>query len=178
VEGLHALTATVAGEFTHDGTSYRLGFLDLADWGDIEASLLRDRPDPLAMVVPHLKGLSEDQQRILLGRAYEDARLGPHLRTGELEAWLDTLDGGRTKFWFALRKHHPDVDREQATLLFALYTHQQYDALQSVLKTVEGGPVGNSPGPEGETATDESLGSESSETSSGPTDGPSPTPDE
>ncbi len=179
MEGLHALTATTAGEFTHDGETYRLGFLELGDWGDIEAYLLRDRPDPLAMVTPHLKSLSKDQQEMLLKQAYQDARLGPHLRIGELEAWLDTLEGGRIKFWYAIRKHHPEIDREEASLLFAIYTHQQHDAVLSVLKAAEGGPVGNSAGPEEETQVDESPGSESSDTSSGPIqDGPSPTSSE
>jgi hypothetical protein len=176
MEQLHELTGAVVDEFKHNGTRYELGVLSIDDWGEIEAYLCRGRPDPMEIVLPVLKGLDEDSQRFLLGKAYEDARLGKLIRTGELDEWLKTVEGGRTKFWYSIRKHHPEIDRDIAGLLFAIQTEQDYVKMKRALQGIEGTPSGNS---ESSTETsDPSLGEPSTESSVEPITGPTNKSDE
>ena len=172
MEGLHELTGAVYARFTVEGHEYRLGVLTVADWGEIEAYLLRDRPDPRVVVKPMLDGLSVEMQREMLGKAYEDARLGPHLRMGELDEWLQTVEGAQMKFWFALRKFHPAIQRDEAMVLHDIYESHRHDHLMHMLAEMEGTPK-NESGPAEEAGTESpSAGPPSFEPSDMPTDGP------
>lgn len=172
MEGLKELTGAVYARFTVEGHEYRLGTLTLADWGEIEAYLLRDRPDPREVVKLMLEGLSVEMQRELLGKAYEDARLGPHLRTGELDDWLRTIEGSQMKFWFALCKFHPAIQRDEAMALHDIYEVQKNEHLMQLMAEIEGLPK-NSSGPAEEAESESpSVGQPSSDTSGGPMDGP------
>lgn len=137
---LEELTATPQ-TFVYEGETYTLAILTVNDW-----ALLKQRykeglaNDPLAIVKPHLEGLSVELQKILLEKAYEDARLGQRLRPGELDEWLRTVEGGHEKFYLSLLHRHPGMTRDKALVLFEAHTQQRWQEFQRDLKKLEGLP--------------------------------------
>jgi len=179
MDELDELTGAVHSTFTCDEHQYKLGVLTASDWGEFIAYLLKDRPDPLAVVKPHLEGLSDKQQELLLERAYNDARLGKRLEPGELEVWAESIEGSRMRFWYAIRKHHPSIQFDEAWVLHDVYQEQKHEHLERLLQEINGLPK-NSPGPEGASSkTDsQSAGEQSSAISAGHTTGPTSKLDE
>ena len=177
MERLHEIVGGLPESIDYQGTTYSLPTLVQADWAALEAELIKDRPEPLEAIAPHLGRFDTEQQRVLLERAYDDTAMGKHARAGEVEAWLLTTVGQRTKFWFSIRKAHPEVTRDLAWLMCEQLERTKLQAFHKLLKNIEGLPAGNSDGPEKMTDTEpkESLGDESPAILSGPQISPSAT---
>jgi len=117
---MHGLNQLTAADHTVAiaGRTLRLSPLTLADYGEIENRILARRPDPLALVREKFDGLSEEQQRFLLGRAYDRAAAAQLVTAEELRRWRDTPEGICYRFWLMVRKHQPEITLEEASELF------------------------------------------------------------
>ncbi len=152
MHGLNQLTAS-ADEIEIDGRSYRLGPLVLRDYGEIENRVLARRPDPLAVAAGSLAGLEPAQQEFLLGRAYDRAATAATASEDEIEQWKRTPDGLCTLFWLMVRKHHPEITREQTGELVEQLAHESREQLRRRIDHGAVGPVGNRSGQALSTAT-------------------------
>jgi hypothetical protein len=141
MDGLHEMTAAES-VWNIGGKEYRLAPLRLRDYGEMEQRILAGRPDPLAVVRPRLEGLPEPLQRHLLSAAYDDARRGGRVTVGELDEWMDTVEGRVYQFWLAIRRNHPEVTLEEADALLC-QAGAEHEGIQRQLQESRGLPAGN-----------------------------------
>jgi len=152
MDGLNRLTGADQTIAVGDCT-YRLGPLTLKDYGEIENRILARRPDPIAVAVGHLEGLSEEQQEYLLGRAFDRAVSGRWVRSSEIDEWKQTHEGFCYLFWLMVRKSHPEVTLERAAELIQQLADESQEDLHRRMAEAAGLPEGNRSGQAQPTAT-------------------------
>ena len=142
MNGLNELTAA-DHSVTIGGRTYRLKPLSLADYGEIENRILSKRPDPLAVAIENLGGLSEKQQEFLLGRAYDRAVSARHVTAEELRQWRETPEGICYRFWLMVRKSEPKMTLEEASGAVRQLLEEDGEELRGRMEDCHGLPVGN-----------------------------------
>lgn len=100
------------------GRVCRVGPLRVRHLAALERRLLESRVDPLPRLPAALDGLSERQQELLLGRAFDALSRPPRLADGELEEFLETRAGFAEALCLCAGEEEPQWDRND--LLAAL----------------------------------------------------------
>ena len=139
MDGLNQLTAA---DHTVEigGRTYRLGPLTLRDYGEIENRVVSQRPDPVAVALRSLEGLSPRQQEFLLGRAYDRAVSTRRATAAEVDQWKRTPEGFCYLFWLMVRKGHPKITLKRAA---ELVEQLAGEVRQQLGRRMEGGRIGN-----------------------------------
>lgn len=142
MDGLNQLTAA---DHTVDvgGRTYRLGPLTLRDYGEIENRVVSQRPDPVAVALRSLEGLSPRQQEFLLGRAYDRAISTRRATAAEVDQWKQTPGGFCYLFWMMVRKHHKEITLARAAELVEQLAGEVRQQLGRRMEDCDGLPVGN-----------------------------------
>jgi len=78
----------------------------------IEKEVLAVRSDPLAEIIPQLNQLTETQQEVILSMAYEQLSRTPTVTEGEIEAYLQSINGFSHALWLCIHDLQPNVSRE------------------------------------------------------------------
>lgn len=94
------------------GRTIMLSPLTLNDIGTVEQHLLAKRKNPLQIVAEAKQYLSDEDYKMLLSRAYEDARKDNKISPAELSAFMDSLEGVVYTIWLCSRKNHPELTLE------------------------------------------------------------------
>lgn len=99
---------------TIDGERYDIHPLTIADFGDLQAWLDRQLPNPLDVIRPHLQNYNAAQQQAILRAAVEVASSRRALiGTDEASAFLSSIEGVREMLYLAIRKGRPEVTRAE-----------------------------------------------------------------
>lgn len=145
MDGLNQLTA--AGQAVEiGGRTYRLAALTLRDYGEIENRVVARRPDPVAVALRSLEGLSPRQQEFLLGRAYDRAASAGRATAAEVDQWKQTPDGFCYLFWLMIRKHHGEITLERAAEMVERLAGEVRQEVGRRMEDCDGMPVGNPSG--------------------------------
>lgn len=103
---------------TIEGERYDVHPLTIADFGDLQAWLDRQLPNPLDVIRPHLQHYNAAQQQAILKAAVEVASSRRALiGTEEASAFLSSIEGVREMLFLAIRKGRPEVSRSDVATL-------------------------------------------------------------
>lgn len=166
MDGLEELTAPYTDKEI-GGKVYRLGFMNLDDWGEATRILKASRPSPIESIKPHLRELDEESRKHLLSLAWRDERDGDLIAQFEVERWIETPQGRIYRFWFMLRKHQPKITLKQADALLQILAEEDAESLRILAAEALGNPKGNSQSPDSdaqETPSGEATGENCSAT--------------
>ncbi len=96
------------------GRSYRLAPLTVRDYGELEARLVSQRPDPVQRAADALSSFPPEQQETVLREALARADADSRVSADELHAYCRTRDGLSYVFWLMLRRSQPELTLEAA----------------------------------------------------------------
>jgi hypothetical protein len=96
------------------GRSYRLAPLTVRDYGELEARLVSQRPDPLEQAADALSKFPPEQQETVLREALARADAASRVSADALHAYCRTRDGLSYVLWLMLRRSQPELTLEAA----------------------------------------------------------------
>ena len=153
-----------------NGKEYRTSPLGIRDFGEFErwVEML-----PIENLKPHLPGLETTERMQLLKDARAECKVGSGSLVGEAgQAMMNTVRGAGYLFWLSLRRHQPELSRDQAEELVTM--DSLMDIRSSLLKmsgVVDGENPPIAPAASAGAATTPSNGQNSSSTSPSDTAG-------
>lgn len=118
-ERLPDLTA-IPHEVEIEGKKYTLTRMTAAGWGKVEQRItsLREDPSAVASKLLAVEGLSKEERREILGKAYDDSLKRNLVTAEEVEAFRTSVSGAYYQFYLCLQENHPDVSEDEASKLF------------------------------------------------------------
>jgi hypothetical protein len=141
-------------DITVRGVTYRLSPLDLRDTQELEAWVLTQVPDLIAIARRLAEGQEPEVKKEILLEAFEVARSGyGHLGTPEATRVLKTFLGMREQVYLAGRKHHPQLSREDWGEILARCVEDDLREIERRLQEENGGAIPDPKGPSSSTPT-------------------------
>lgn len=137
--------ATMTGapnEIELGGRTFKLSPLTVADLGELQAWVLAQLPDPIAVARQLAEGQPAEIAKEILLSAYEDTRNGARrLGSAEANAALKSLAGFRELLYLHGRKHHPEMTREAWEALLTAALRDEITVLSARLAEENGGAI-------------------------------------
>ena len=129
------------------GKTYLFSPLNFDDIGTIENKLIKDRPNPLAVVGEARQYLDDETYKQLIQQAYHDAKSVARITEEEFNDFLTSREGLIFGLWLCLLHHKPDLEYEFVLDQVKLMTEDQFSSLQSTIQIGMGtSELGNSTG--------------------------------
>lgn len=136
----------------------------------IEAEMLKNRPDPIAMMHQLLPALRGDEVgiRALAREMTAIAKEWKSVTGDEMKSWLDTMEGFTFLMWLAIRDNDPELltlervgnmlwDEIQNEMM-GISKESKLQQLAHAIDQASGeGPQGNSTGPQNGSATEATI---------------------
>jgi hypothetical protein len=158
---------------TINGKDYTLRPLTLGVYAEMEAYIISQRPDPLAVASAAVSRLPQSQHKAIWDAAMEKAVSDRVVSTEQAKAFEDSLDGLCWKLWQCLKQDHPEINSVQAArdlMLEAGEEHFEKLAYATELASGEA-DIKKSSGPAEDRADRVQDGQSSTDSSPKPTDG-------
>jgi hypothetical protein len=128
------------------GREFRVGPLRVRHLAALERRILEERVDPLPGLSAALESLTERQQEMLLGRAYDALARGPRVAEGELEAFCESRIGLAEALWLCIHEREPAIHREDLDAAIGSLPARELEELQRQAERAMRLPWGNGRG--------------------------------
>ena len=148
---MRALEELTAAESTRviGGKTYTFTPLRMCDYGRIMKRIKSERRDPVEVAKQLCEGLSAEEKKPIIDRAFTEATKAKHVTAEELDTWKFSIPGFAFCFWLQLLPKHPELTEEDAQRLVEQLGEE---SMVDLMVENDGLPVGNSESPTQETA--------------------------
>jgi len=134
-------------DFKLGDQTYLMSPLEIEDIGLIENRIIKDRPNPLAVVGEARDSLPEEVFRELIQQAYQDARSANRATQQEFDEFLASHEGQIFALWLCLRHNHQELTLEFVQSEINKKSREEFAAMQKTMAVGMGtDPLGNSTG--------------------------------
>jgi len=110
--------------FVVNGVTYQIHQLTLGDFGNLQAWLDAQQPDPFSIAQEQLGRFTPAQGQHILRTAMEiAAKPKPRIGTPEADLLLTSVEGTKEAFFLSIRKGDPLFDRKKLDEFFSSLGH-------------------------------------------------------
>ncbi len=134
------LNEIVAAEssFTVNGKTYQTSPLTAREHAKVQTRILSMRGDPIEVARKLADVLNPEERKELFEKAYNDAVRAKIVTAGEVDAFMNTLEGTVYCIYLSLQKYHPEIDEDEAASLVEQQGREFLDGIITELQAKVG----------------------------------------